>query len=134
MQRSALLTGDTSAAGTISVWAPPGVRGLTWNGRTLTAGQARGGALTGSVPGPPSSIALPSLRQGWRFAFESPERLPGFDDSRWPVADHQVTDDPIQPASTPVLYAQDYGFDHGFVSYRRDFTATGNESCYCVDR
>jgi beta-galactosidase GanA len=128
----AALTGDTSAAGPITVWAAPGVRGLTWDGRTLAAGRARGGALTGWLPGPPSSIALPSLRQGWRFAFESPERLPGFDDSSWPVADHQVTDNPIQPASTPVLYAQDYGFDHGFVWYRGHFTATGNESAIAL--
>jgi len=87
-----------------------------------------GGVLTGRLPGPPSSVALPSLRQGWRFAFASPERLPGFDDASWPVADHQVTDNPIQPTSTPVLYAQDYGFDHGFVWYRGHFTATGTET------
>ena len=27
-----------------------------------------------------------------------------------------------------MLYAQDYGFDHGFVWYRGHFTATGNET------
>ena len=27
-----------------------------------------------------------------------------------------------------MLYAQDYGFEHGFVWYRGHFTATGNET------
>ncbi|MGA2924689.1 MAG: beta-galactosidase domain 3-containing protein [Solirubrobacteraceae bacterium] len=130
--RRAALAGDTSAAGPITVWAPPGVRGLSWDGRTLAVGRARGGALTGLLPWPPSSIALPSLAHGWRSAFESPERLPGFDDSSWTVADHQVTDNPIQPALTPVLYAQDYGFDHGFVWYRGHFTATGDEGAIAL--
>ena len=58
--------------------------------------------------------------------------MPGFNDSNWQVADHQVTDNPIQPASTPLLYAQDYGFDHGFVWYRGHFTATGNESAIAL--
>ena len=44
------------------------------------------------------------------------------------MADHQVTDNPIQPTAAPVLYAQDYGFDHGFVWYRGHFTGTGDET------
>ena len=30
--------------------------------------------------------------------------------------------------TTPVLYADDYGFHHGFIWYRGHFTATGNET------
>jgi beta-galactosidase GanA len=126
--RSAALTGDTSTAGPLQVWAAPRIHALSWDGRAVVTTRARGGALTAQLPGPPSSVNLPSLSSGWKFRFESNERLPGFDDSAWTVADHQSTDNPIQPASTPVLYAQDYGFDHGFVWYRGHFTATGNET------
>ena len=126
--RGAVLTGDTSASGPIVVWAPAGVRRLVWDGRQLATVRTRSGALSAQLPGPPATLSLPSLARGWRFKFESPDRLPGFDDSSWTVADHQVTDNPIQPSSTPVLYAQDYGFEHGFVWYRGHFAATGNET------
>jgi beta-galactosidase len=124
----AALTGDTSATGTLALWAPAGVRSVSWDGQVLPATQTASGELRVTLPGPPSQLDLPSLSRGWSFAPESPERLPGFDDRSWPVADHQVTDNPIQPASTPVLYAQDYGFDHGFVWYRGHFDATGDET------
>jgi beta-galactosidase GanA len=124
----AVLTGDTSAAGRITVWGPEAVRSLVWNGRPLPGSPSRNGALTALLPGPRSALSLPALDQGWRFEFESGERLPSFDDSNWPVADHSVTDNPEQPATKPVLYAQDYGFDHGFVWYRGHFTATGHET------
>ncbi len=126
--RWAALTGDTATAGPLQVWGPPGVRALAWDDRPLLVARGAGGSLTASLPGPPARLRLPTLSQGWRFEFESPERLPSYDDSRWPVADHQVTDNPIQPTSPPVLYAQDYGFDHGFVWYRGHFTAAGNET------
>jgi beta-galactosidase GanA len=126
--RRVALAGDTSAVGSLEVWAPAQAQALSWNGRSLPTSRTPGGALRASVPGPPAHLSLPSLSHGWRFAFESPERLANFDDSSWPVADHQVTDNPIQPASTPVLYAQDYGFDHGFVWYRGHFDATGDET------
>jgi hypothetical protein len=121
------LTGDTTRPGPITVWAAR-TRSLSWDGAAVATTRVAGGALTGTLPGAPASIALPSLSTGWRFEAESPETQPGFDDSSWPVADHAVTDNPIQPASAPVLYAQDYGFDHGFVWYRGHFTGTGQES------
>jgi beta-galactosidase GanA len=127
--RTVALTGDTSAAGPLQVWAGPRASSLSWNGQRVFTSSTRGGALTAQLPGPPASLPLPSLSNGpWKFKFESGERLPGFDDSAWQVADHQTTDNPIQPTSTPVLYAQDYGFLHGFVWYRGHFSATGNET------
>jgi len=124
----AVLSGDTSASGPLRVWAPTGVRRLSWDGVALSSRRGFDGSLNAALPGPPGSVSLPSLARGWRFQFGSAERLPGFDDSTWPVAEHQVTDNPIQPSSTPVLYAQDYGFEHGFVWYRGHFTATGSET------
>jgi beta-galactosidase GanA len=123
----ATLTGDTSAAGPVDVWGPSNLRTIVWDGRTRSTDRDNG-ELTATLPGPPAGIDLPSLSHGWRFKFESGERLSSFDDSRWQVADHQATDNPIQPASKPVLYAQDYGFEHGFVWYRGHFTATGDET------
>ncbi len=123
----AVLTGDTSAAGPLTVWAFPSVNTVSWDRRRLATQPVRGGGLRARLPGPPRSIALPSLKHGWRFKQGSPERAQGFDDTGWQVADHAVTDNPQQPTSTPVLYAQDYGFEHGFVWYRGHFTATGRE-------
>jgi beta-galactosidase GanA len=118
------LTGDTSQAGPITVWAPPGVRSVTWNGQAVrvTAGQA--GSLTGTVPGP-AAVHLPPL-SGWKFAAETPEAQPGFDDSSWTLADHPVSN--ASSPANPVLYAGDYGYQHGFVWYRGHFAATGNET------
>ncbi len=120
------LTGDTSQAGTLSVWAPSGIDSITWNGRTVATTTRRGGSLAGSVGGA-APVTLPALA-GWRFAFETPEAQPGYDDSNWVLADHSVTTNPTTPVTTPVLYADDYGFHTGFVWYRGHFTATGNET------
>jgi beta-galactosidase GanA len=126
-QGRAILTGDTAATGPLTVWGPASLRSLDWDGQVLSTVRTRSGALRAQLPGPPGSVALPTLTD-WRFETGGAERLPSFDDSSWPRADHTVTDNPIQPTSTPVLYAQDYGFDHGFVWYRGHFTATGRET------
>jgi beta-galactosidase GanA len=126
--RGAVLTGDTAAAGPLAVWGAPSLSHLTWDGQALASSPTAGGAVTAQLPGPPSSIALPSLTK-WRFEFGSAERLPGYDNRSWRRADHTVTDNPIQPSTGgPVLYAQDYGFDNGFLWYRGHFTATGKET------
>ena len=149
------LTGDTSAGGPLVVWAGTTARSVTWNGRPIQVSPGAAGSLSGTVPGP-SAVSLPSLTN-WRFAYETPEAQPGFDDSRWTLADHPS--DPASaaalknaenttvvnsngsmlpkmpgintaPAATagPVLYANDYGYDHGFTWYRGHFTATGAET------
>ncbi len=118
------LTGDTSQAGTVTVWAPPGVRQVSWNGHSVQVSRGKDGSLTGGVPGP-AAVALPKL-SGWTFSAETPEAQPGFDDSSWTLADHPVSN--AGSPGTPVLYASDYGYDHGFVWYRGHFTATGTET------
>jgi len=75
----------------------------------------------------PAPVSLPGLGN-WRFSFETPEAQPGYDDGSWVLADHPVTTNPTKPVTTPVLYADDYGFHTGFVWYRGHFTATGNET------
>jgi beta-galactosidase GanA len=118
------LTGDTSQAGPLTVWAPPGLTSVTWNGQPVTTTRGSDGSLTGTVPGP-APVTLPTLAN-WKFSSETPEAQPGFNDSSWTLADHPVSNS-SSPA-TPVLYASDYGYDHGFVWYRGHFTATGNET------
>jgi beta-galactosidase GanA len=120
------LTGDTSRAAAVTVWAPPQISSTSWNGQSLSTSVRGDGSLAGSVGGP-APVTLPAL-SGWRFAFETPEAQPGFDDSGWVLADHSVTTNPTAPVTTPVLYADDYGFHTGFVWYRGHFTATGSET------
>jgi beta-galactosidase GanA len=118
------LTGDTSQAGALTVWAPAGVKAVTWNGRDVAVARNADGSLTGHLPGP-APVSLPALGN-WRFSYETPEAQPGFDDSSWTLADHATTTNG-NPA-TPVLYASDYGYQHGFVWYRGHFTAAGGET------
>ena len=122
----ATLTGDTATAGPLQVWGA--VHAVRWNGAALPATHGADGSLRAALPGPPRSIAVPTLAH-WRFHVGAPAQSTSFDDSAWTAADHTVTDNPIAPPTgQPVLYSQDYGFDHGFTSYRGHFTATGHET------
>jgi beta-galactosidase GanA len=120
------LTGDASTAGPIRVWAPSGVTNVTWNGAPVATTAESDGSLEGTIPGP--AAAKPPKLTGWQFRFETPEAQPGYDDSTWTLADHPTTTNPTAPVTTPVLYADDYGFHQGFIWYRGHFTATGSET------
>jgi beta-galactosidase GanA len=115
------LRGDTSADAPLEVWAPPGVRDVSWNGRWVPVTRTAGGSLlaSGDLPGP-AEVALPDLTTAtWRTAAGSPEAAPGFDDSGWQAADKTTTNSTTKPpAGSPVLTADDYGFHHGDVWYR----------------
>ena len=148
------LTGDTSRAGALTVWAPAGVREVTWNGARVRTTTGPDGSLRGTVPGP-APVSLPKLTD-WRFSYETEEAQPGFDDSSWTLADHAVTTNAVTTnavttnavttnavttntattggtaSGSPVLFASDYGYDHGFVWYRGHFTATGAETAITV--
>ena len=118
------LTGDTTKAGSLTVWGGTTVRSIEWNGRFVAVAKNADGSLTGTLSGP-QPVTLPTLAN-WKFAAEAPEAQPGFNDGDWTLADHAVSN--ASSPSTPVLYASDYGYDHGFVWYRGHFTATGAES------
>jgi len=117
------LTGDTGQPGPLTVWAPAGVSRVSWNGQPVAVTAGSDGSLQGRVPGP-APVTLPALT-GWKFSTETPEAQPGFDDSSWTLADHPVSN---SSSIVPVLYASDYGYDHGFVWYRGHFTAAGTET------
>lgn len=119
------LRGDTSATTDVQVFAPANVVAISWNGRPVRTNRQPDGSLTFRAGGPPA-VTLPTL-DNWKFAYESTERQPDFDDSGWLPADHRTTNNPNAPGSLPVLYADDYGFHTGDVWYRGHFSsnATG---------
>ncbi len=117
------LTGDTKDAADLEVWAPPGISDLRWNGDQVQVGATVSGSLSadatlpGAVP-----IHLPALTD-WRYAPESPESQPAFDDSQWLAADKTTTNSTTKPpAGQPVLTEDDYGFHQGDVWYRGRYT------------
>jgi beta-galactosidase GanA len=104
------LRGDTERSSPLEVFAPPGLQPLYWNGRRVPGGE---------LPGP-KPVTLPAL-SGWRYARDVPEVDPAFDDAKWTPVDRASTNNPTQPATPPVLYADDYGFHYGDVWYRGRF-------------
>ncbi|MER5756577.1 beta-galactosidase [Streptomyces sp. NPDC002088] len=117
------LTGDTVGAADVEVWAPRGIRDVTWNGRALATRATASGSLRAArrLPGV-GKVTLPALHGGWRRRVENPESAPGFDDSRWrrAVRTSSFSTTPV-PAGQPVLFADDYGFHYGDVWYRGHF-------------
>ncbi len=142
-----ILTGDTSAATAMKVWAPPQVREISFNGAPVARAWLRGpratrahgrpddhrpgdrarsgGApVTAQLPGP-APITLPDLTTArWKYAPESIESQPSFDDSSWLLADKTTTNSTTKPpAGQPVLTEDDYGFHQGDVWYRGSYSS-----------
>ena len=119
------LTGDTAAASSLEIWAPAAIAAVTWNGAAVHLRRTTAGSLSAVTPlAGPGAIALPDLSAAtWRFAVESPEASPAFDDTGWLSASRTSTASTTPPpAGQPVLTADDYGFHHGDVWYRGRFT------------
>lgn len=132
------ITVQTSRQRDVRVYGASNQRSLIVDGHATALPDAiNGTTLLGRLQGP-SPLSLPVLSH-WKFAPESPEVSPNFDDSGWMRADHTSTTNPNVPASTTLL-ADDYGFHYGFVWYRGHFQATGTETgiaiaarqCYSV--
>ncbi|KAJ5626349.1 beta-galactosidase [Penicillium lagena] len=122
-----LLTGDSSSATRLEVFAPKHIKEISWNGKKLhTSGTAYGSLI--SLTPEPKSITLPLL-DSWKFKNSLPEKLSGYDDSgsAWLNADHMTTANPSPPVTYPVLYGDDYGFHNGVRLWRGYFngSATG---------
>ncbi|MEU6536675.1 beta-galactosidase [Streptomyces sp. NPDC047000] len=117
------LTGDVTDAADLEVWAPRGVRQVTWNGTAVPVRADDGaGSLRARTPLPAvPAVRLPELT-GWRRRAENPEAAPGFDDSAWQPAGLTASNSttPV-PDGQPVLFADDYGFHYGDVWYRGRF-------------
>ncbi|WP_328540666.1 beta-galactosidase [Streptomyces sp. NBC_00344] len=118
------LTGDNADDKNIEVFTS--ADRVTWNGSALDDSATESGSRTGRIP-VAAPVQLPSLTN-WKHSEESPEAAPGFDDSRWQVADKTTTNSVSGINSLPVLYADDYGFHTGNTWYRGRFRATGKET------
>ncbi len=127
------LQGDTEADSALRVWASPEVKALRWNGRDVPAVAAASASLAtrAALPGPLQAgrdFTLPDLGSlPWLRRTDSDEAAPGFDDSRWRVADAPSSAAQVWSASergAPVLAMSDYGFHRGDVWYRGRFTIT----------
>ncbi len=118
------LTGDVATNGSIEIFT--GGRAVSWNGKRVSTRRTASGSLVGSVA-TAAPISLPALTN-WKHVHESPESRPGFDDSRWVVADKTTSNSTTTPGTLPVLFADDYGFHTGNTWYRGRFRATGKET------
>ncbi|WUR15026.1 beta-galactosidase [[Empedobacter] haloabium] len=121
------LTGDTTAASPLELWAPD-VERAAFNGATLALTPQPDGSLRAAPLAGPAAVRLPDLMaQRWLRRMDSPESRPGFDDSGWARADTRAS--AAQTWTTPergqpTLAMSDYGFHHGDVWYRGRVTVT----------
>lgn len=122
------LEGDTDNETDLIVHAPANIKTLTWNGKKVSKlTRKKTGTLEGILPGPKliEEDVLSQLNAGsWKYADSLPEIFPEYDDSKWIVANKTSTSNPKKPAYYPVLYADDYGFFHGYVIFRGRFPAS----------
>jgi beta-galactosidase GanA len=114
-----VLRADTDAPGDVEVFAP--ARRLVVGGKQVETRRTPSGSLLGALPGP-RAVTLPALSD-WRYRAEPPAT----GETGWTVADKTTTASPIKPKTLPVLYSDEYGYHHGNVWYRGDFTADGSE-------
>jgi beta-galactosidase GanA len=120
------LTGDIEKDSPITVWAPEGVKVVSFNTEVLTVA-AKGDKLSSTAPlKGPDVVTLPDLMSfDWTRKFDSLEADPKFDDSTWRKADASGSAATVYTApdkGQPVLSMSEYGFHHGDVWYRGRFT------------
>ncbi|PIL34810.1 hypothetical protein GSI_02597 [Ganoderma sinense ZZ0214-1] len=132
------LVGDLNASVPLTVFAPPEVVAVTWNGEPVgTMAQLGASGLRAELTlkrelegeAGVKAVRVPELT-GWRYADSLPEVGRGYDDAGWVVADKTSTNIPTKPAfgDGRVLYGCDYGFCENIVLWRGHFNATGAET------
>ncbi|CAA9958345.1 Beta-galactosidase [Pyrenophora teres f. maculata] len=128
------LTGDLNATTPVEIigGAPSSVSTITFNGKALDFTKSEAGTLVANVEFTKPELSIPKLSSlEWKYVDSLPEIQPGYDDSKWTVADLKKTYNSKRPLNTPVsLYSSDYGFHTGTLLFRGTFTATGNESTF----
>jgi len=140
--RSASVSGDTlsiqadfnTSTSVTVIGAPSSVTKLTINGKSSTSSSTSGSSGTttaADVKVPLMKLQVPDLRAlAWHALDSLPEVTAGYDDARWPAADHTTSNNTASPLAEPVsLYASDYGFNAGgALLFRGHFTARGSEA------
>lgn len=128
------LTGDVNATTPIEIigGAPSGLSKLTFNGKDISFEKSKADTLTATVDFPKPDLNLPELgKLSWKYIDSLPEIQPGYDDSKWTIANLNKTYNSLRALTTPVsLYSSDYGFHTGTLLYRGTFTATGSETTF----
>ena len=120
------LTGDWNSETNLEVYAPSCYTKLTFNGKAIKVKKTKYGSLTGTLPASEVTVEsitdiLPTLE--WKVSDALPERSLDYDDSgaAWVAADKNATLNPRQPATFPVLYADEYGFHAQNILWRGHF-------------
>ncbi|KAH8108699.1 glycoside hydrolase family 35 protein [Phellopilus nigrolimitatus] len=130
------LRGDLNESVMLTVFSPPEIRTVTWNGQEVepfghaSASSASRGEFVGQLQTKVSSsaITVPELKN-WKFADSLPEIQANFSDADWTIANHTTTNIPFKPyyGDGRVLYGCDYEFCENIVLWRGHFNATGSE-------
>ena len=111
------LRGDLNQSAMLTVFAPPEVTSVTWNGRLVeplssSSKSSGGGSFTAQLQTSvsTSAIIVPELAN-WKFADSLPEIQANFSDESWTIANHTTTNIPFKPyyGDGRVLYGCDYG-------------------------
>jgi beta-galactosidase len=119
------LTGDGDADTHAEVLADKTAQ-VTWNGQPLKLTPTSSGTLGFTLPAP-LPVTLPAFDH-WTSREDNPETAPAFDDSQWARARLTATSSITKPGSSPVLFADDYGFHVGNTWYRGHFTSHGGKA------
>ncbi|KAL3474533.1 putative beta-galactosidase A [Aspergillus californicus] len=105
------------------------IKTLKINGETRQTTRNIVGNLITNINYKIPAFHLPNLNKAeWRSTNGLPEIQPGYDDSAWPHADHNTSNNHFAAQLTPtVLSSSEYGFHAGYLVYRGHFTASGTE-------
>ncbi|KAL3460988.1 beta-galactosidase precursor [Aspergillus heterothallicus] len=116
------------------IGAPPKVKKLKINGKSVATSQNKVGNLLTTVDFNPPSFTLPDLNKAdWKYVDALPEIQPDYDDSKWVRADHVTSNNKFSQQFTPtVLSASEYGFNVGYLLYRGHFVASGKEKVFNI--
>lgn len=117
------------------IGVPASVSTVTINGSPVKGASSSQGVWSANIAYASPKVQIPALTSlDWYYIDTLPEVQSSYDDSRWPLANHNYTNNTfVQPFLTPVsLYGSDYGFNGGALLYRGHFTATGAETALYI--
>lgn len=127
------ITGDWSNSTALEVFAPAAISSVKFNGKGVRTEKTAWGSLVGTLDASQANTdsilaSLPKL-DDWKAADGLPERLPGYDDSKWVLANRSSSPNTLLPPATyPVLYADEYKFHVGNLLWRARFPSPANVS------
>lgn len=128
-----VLEGQTNSSTRLSVFAPPHVTQLIWNGEKLDeVSRTVWGGLEADVAGPSAAVAnfQPPKLTDWKYADSLPEvGLEPFDDSEWTLANKTKSHNPYWHSNTvqtdgQVLFADEYGYHANNLLWRGAFRSS----------